>query len=107
LRGRVESGVLGVNLIANGREVLGMEAEVFEGVDDCLGYFQSLGVEVRQGWERGGPTIDIEWTEANQMAMSSWTTPAGVLLILLFEDSRSHWMQSFWQSGVSCGLRNK
>jgi len=59
LRGRVESGVLGVNLIANGREVLGMEAEVFEGVDDCLGYFQSLGVEVRQGWERGGKGVDL------------------------------------------------
>jgi hypothetical protein len=98
-------GVVACNLAAQGADVFRVETKVLEGKDDCLGELQSRCPRIfmltfREGGRR---TMEVGWTEANQIAISSCTMPWGVRRVLLEVDSRIHWMQSACSQSVSRG----
>ncbi len=55
------------NLVAEGVDVFRVEAEILQGVGDCL--IQSA--VILSSMLGGRRTIDVGWTDANQMAISS------------------------------------
>jgi hypothetical protein len=70
--GFLELGVVTLDLAAEGADVFRVKAEVLKGVGDCLKRIQwpsELGV-----W-KVEHTMEVGCTEANQIAMSSWTIP--------------------------------
>jgi hypothetical protein len=84
--------VVACNLAAQGADVFRVETKVLEGKVDCLGELQSRCPRIfmltfREGGRR---TMEVGWTEANQIAISSCTMPWGVRGVLLEVDSRIH-----------------